>query len=320
VTWFRIEGKMPQHAKYAPLSDTAFRLAITAGCWCSENMTDGLIPKAMVAVLTAAPRGKKLTDSVGSLVRAGIWEERGEHWYLHDFLDWNMSREQWLKRVAAASAGGNAKASRSASKSAPHSTPPPLANVCHVADQVECQTAAKTLPGGLPCALPESESESESDSDPDLSAAASQRPDKLGKNEAEAPTAQRLRRKTADPMALAMAPRPNVEELFEAYRSESGKSGATLDGARAQLFVRLASEGVTVEQVREAVRGAKLDPWARDEKNLSVNVILSTADQREKYISLAHAPPRPKGVVSPRQPNGGGFSEAFLAAGKAGQP
>jgi hypothetical protein len=187
VTWFRIEGKMPQHVKYAPLTDTAFRLAITAGCWCSENMTDGLIPKAMVAVLTAAPRGKKLTDSVGSLVRAGIWEERGEHWYLHDFLDWNMSREQWLKRLAAASAGGNAKAARSASKSAPHSTPPPLANVCHVADQVECQTAAKTLPGGLPCALPDSESDSESD--PDLSAAASQRPDKLGKNEANRPDA-----------------------------------------------------------------------------------------------------------------------------------
>jgi hypothetical protein len=106
-----------------------------------------------------------------------------------------------------------------------------------------------------------------------------------------------------------------VGDLFEAYRAESGLVGATLDGQRQALYLRLASEGVTVEQVTLAVRGAKLDPWARDTAKLSDAPILSSATQREKYIAMARDPPAPKGSRAPKQPSAaGGFGSAFLAA------
>jgi hypothetical protein len=113
MSWFRIEGKMPQHEKYAPLSDAAFRLAITAGAWCSENMTDGMIRKTIVPTLTRAPSGKKLSCAIESLVSAGIWEDHGDSYEIHDYLDWNLSKAQWLSKVAAGAAGGRAKAANS---------------------------------------------------------------------------------------------------------------------------------------------------------------------------------------------------------------
>jgi len=127
-----------------------------------------------------------------------------------------------------------------------------------------------------------------------------QRPTTNDQHERETPKS-----KPDDPMRRAMEPRPAVtQELFDAWRDESGKSGAKFDPARQQLFLRIAADGVTVAEVREAVRGAKLDEFALG-RNLSPNLILGTADQREKYVAIARDPPRPKGARTPRrvQPN-----------------
>jgi hypothetical protein len=141
-----------------------------------------------------------------------------------------------------------------------------------------------------------------------------QRPTTNDQHERETP-----RPKPNDPMRRAMATRPpGTEELFEAWREESGKSGAKFDPARQQLFLRLGADGVTVDEVREATRGAKLDDFALG-RNLSPNLILGTADQREKYIAIARDPPRPNGVKAPRQPNGGGFGAEFCAAASEGR-
>jgi hypothetical protein len=160
MSWFRIEGKMPQHAKYAPLSDAAFRLAITAGAWCADNMTDGMLPKPMVSALTRAPRGKALEVAVASLVEAKIWEDKSGSWLIHDFLDWNLSREDWEKKVKAAKAGGAAKAAKSTKQqksSVPHGKP----NGRQAASHMPAGCSAITLPLPLP--------DSDSDSDSDLS-------------------------------------------------------------------------------------------------------------------------------------------------------
>lgn len=115
-----------------------------------------------------------------------------------------------------------------------------------------------------------------------------------------------------DPMLRAMESRPaGTEELFEAWRDESGKSGARFDVARQQLFLRLVSEGVTIADVREATRGAKLDDFAVS-RNLSPNLVLSTADQREKYIAIARDPPRPRGARTPQPPQPNDESNRYV--------
>lgn len=116
MAWFKIEAKLPQHAKYAPLTDAAFRLAITAGAWCAQNMTDGWIPKSVVATLTRAPSGKRLASVTVELISSGIWEDHGDRYAVHDFLVYNISRADWEAKVNAGSAGGRAKAANQSSK------------------------------------------------------------------------------------------------------------------------------------------------------------------------------------------------------------
>ena len=163
MSWYRIEGGLPQHAKYAPLSDAAFRLAITAGCWCSEKMTDGRLPKAMVPALTKAPTGKRLDACVAALLDARIWEDDGMgtsgSFFVHDFLDWNMSRAQWEAKVEAAKAGGRAKAAKQLDLALPHGIPPgkPHGNG-------DGMPSALPKPLRLVCdRLPDSDSDSDSD-------------------------------------------------------------------------------------------------------------------------------------------------------------
>lgn len=124
--WLRIDPEMPRHQKYAPLSDAEFRLAVTAAAWCAEHMTDGFIPKNLIAALPRAPSSKKLASATKVLVDANIWHDRGDRFEIHDFLDWNMSRAQWETKVAAGASGGKAKASKSGgSNRQPTGQPPP---------------------------------------------------------------------------------------------------------------------------------------------------------------------------------------------------
>jgi hypothetical protein len=131
MSWLRIEGRMPQHRKVAPLSDAAFRLHVTAKCWCVSEESDGLIPSAIPKTLTAAPREKRLADVVAELMRAGLWEATEDGWLIHDFLTYNPSKaeSQALRqaRSAAGAAGGRssgrARAEQARSKTEASASP-----------------------------------------------------------------------------------------------------------------------------------------------------------------------------------------------------
>jgi hypothetical protein len=109
-----------------------------------------------------------------------------------------------------------------------------------------------------------------------------------------------------------LAPSRPAVELFDAYRDESGKLGAKLDARAQDLFESLVVEGITAADVREIVRGAKRDDWARDTAKLAASAILGSSEQRERFRSIAREPPKPKVGKGPRQPNGGDFSREFL--------
>lgn len=94
MSWLRIEGRMPQHRKIAPLSDRAFRLHITAQAWCVEEESDGLVPSGIPQTLTASPRGKALKDTIAELVAAQLWDVVDGGYRIHDFLEYNPSHAQ----------------------------------------------------------------------------------------------------------------------------------------------------------------------------------------------------------------------------------
>jgi len=88
-----LDDRFPSHRKVALLSDRAFRLHVSAICWCAENLTDGRISDRELP-LVAHIRGIKATAR--QLQDAGLWDRLEDGWEIHDYLDYNPSREQVL--------------------------------------------------------------------------------------------------------------------------------------------------------------------------------------------------------------------------------
>lgn len=100
MTWARLEDSFPDHPKVAALSDAEFRLHVTAICYASRYNTDGAIPAAALRSLRGTPK------LAAKLVLTGVWEEEGDGWRVHDFLDYNPSRDEAAaKRLSREQAG-----------------------------------------------------------------------------------------------------------------------------------------------------------------------------------------------------------------------
>ncbi|MEU3851770.1 hypothetical protein [Streptomyces sp. NPDC029554] len=93
MPWVKLDDRFPSHRKVALLTDRAFRLHVSAICWCSENLTDGRITDRELP-LVAKVRGVKATAQ--QLQKAGLWDRIDGGWEIHDYLDFNPSREQVL--------------------------------------------------------------------------------------------------------------------------------------------------------------------------------------------------------------------------------
>lgn len=91
MTWVKLDDRFPSHRKIALLSDRAFRLHVSAICWCAENLTDGRISERELTFV-AKVRGLKATAK--ELEGAGVWDRVDGGWAIHDYLDYNPSREQ----------------------------------------------------------------------------------------------------------------------------------------------------------------------------------------------------------------------------------
>ena len=83
------DEQMPWHPKVARLSDPAFRLYVHAVCWASRAKTDGVVPSADLQHV--APGLRRRESLAAELVSAGLFEETGYGWMVHDYLDWNPS-------------------------------------------------------------------------------------------------------------------------------------------------------------------------------------------------------------------------------------
>ena len=93
MPWVKLDDRFPSHRKIALLSDRAFRLHVSAMCWCAENLTDGRISDRELALVTRV-RGVKATAK--QLEDAGLWDRTEDGWEIHDYLEYNPSREQVL--------------------------------------------------------------------------------------------------------------------------------------------------------------------------------------------------------------------------------
>lgn len=90
MPWGRIDDSLYDHPKLDHLGHrlAAVGLHALALSWCNRWLTDGEVPRRQVVKLGGTVR---LADE---LVTAGLWERHGQDYRIHDYLDYNQSRQE----------------------------------------------------------------------------------------------------------------------------------------------------------------------------------------------------------------------------------
>ena len=104
MPYLNLDDHFAEHPKVDALSAGAFRLHVSGLCYCAMNLTDGHVEERRVSRLMPDYSKAYLCE----LIEAAMWIERPGGYEIHDYLDWNKSREWWIakreadnKRVAA---------------------------------------------------------------------------------------------------------------------------------------------------------------------------------------------------------------------------
>jgi len=100
MPWVRLDDSILDHPKLINAGPMAERLYIRSIVWSSRHLTDGAVPKKAVDHIcrwdgVTAPSNVELA---GHLVEAGLWHPTEEGWAIHDFADYQPSREQVLAK------------------------------------------------------------------------------------------------------------------------------------------------------------------------------------------------------------------------------
>jgi hypothetical protein len=90
MPFVNLDDQMPDNPKIIVLSDAAFRLQVSGLAYCNRHLTDGFLPVAAVPQLV--PRFKKA--ALTELMHGRIWIPADGGYRIHDYLDWNRSKEQ----------------------------------------------------------------------------------------------------------------------------------------------------------------------------------------------------------------------------------
>jgi hypothetical protein len=104
MAWVTIDDQFPEHRKVAGLSDAAFRLHFAGIAYCSRQLTDGLIEADAIPGLVRKYKRTSLIE----LTERGLWKPIGigegpaAVYEVHDYLQWNSSRDVVLARKAKA--------------------------------------------------------------------------------------------------------------------------------------------------------------------------------------------------------------------------
>lgn len=97
MTWSKLDDNLYDHPKALEAGEPATDLFVRGLVYCNRYLTNGRIPKVALAKLSKRDGNE---ENASALVRAGLWEDDGTSWTVHDFLKLNPSREQIEERRA----------------------------------------------------------------------------------------------------------------------------------------------------------------------------------------------------------------------------
>lgn len=95
MAWVRIDDQAPRHKKMLRAGPAACWLWVCGIAHCQSQLTDGFIPTEAVPLLGVTKGVKPLLDK---LVEVGLFEVTDGGYRVHDYHDYNASRDQAIER------------------------------------------------------------------------------------------------------------------------------------------------------------------------------------------------------------------------------
>lgn len=116
MTWVKLDDQFADHPKMVVAGPFAMLLHVKALCYCARYLTDGFVPAAVVNSLVYWPPGVTVDNQAlaQALAQANAWELCEGGYRIHDYLEYQPSREDELQRRAARAEAGKIGGLRSA--------------------------------------------------------------------------------------------------------------------------------------------------------------------------------------------------------------
>ncbi len=92
MAWFKMDDTWSTHPKVIAAGLHGRALWIAGGLHCSQQLTDGRIDKTSLQMIAALAAVKP--SAASKLCELGLWIDRGDHYVIPNFLEYNPSREQ----------------------------------------------------------------------------------------------------------------------------------------------------------------------------------------------------------------------------------
>ena len=95
MTWVKLDDQLHAHPKVMRAWNArpaALGLHLLALSHCGAYMTDGFVEEAFVGM--KLPRKVERDKTVATLIEVGLWEPAEGGYCIHDFLEYNRSKEQ----------------------------------------------------------------------------------------------------------------------------------------------------------------------------------------------------------------------------------
>ena len=96
--WIRMDDGFYSHPKFLRAGPRAGYLAICGLAYANQHLTDGFIPRVALRVLHASPKDAR------ALVDAGLWKASDGGWVIHDYAEYQWTREEIERRRSELSA------------------------------------------------------------------------------------------------------------------------------------------------------------------------------------------------------------------------
>jgi hypothetical protein len=93
MAWVRIDDGFADHPKVISAGPHALVLQIRALCYVARHLTDGVLAKSVATMLSS----DLAAGTVAAMVVHRLWDEEGDNYHVHDYLEYNPSKSHAMK-------------------------------------------------------------------------------------------------------------------------------------------------------------------------------------------------------------------------------